>query len=259
VRSFASGSKANCTFVSDGSTNILIDLGVSMRYLTKSLSEIGLTPSDIDAVFITHEHCDHVTGLSSFLKKLSVPVHMTEMSYLSYIRGSGFDFRDKITVHSELNYTETVGTLTVSSMPVPHDSAACVAYKISGDGVSLGICTDIGAPNDSLLDFFTDCRDVITEANHDEVMLKCGIYPDALKRRILSDIGHTSNKNCADFVVKLVKRGVKNILLSHISPENNTPELAVYCVNLALSENSLSVDFLGAAPRMAPFDFPPKR
>lgn len=259
VFSLASGSRANCTLVTDGETHILIDLGVSLRYLTGSLKEIGMTPADISALFITHEHSDHVAGLGTFLKKFNVPVHITEPSYLAFIRGQGFEIRDRFTVHEELAFTERVGGLTVSSLPVSHDSAACVAYKLSGNGVSLGICTDVGRPSDALFEFFSDCRDVITEANHDEIMLKCGIYPDALKYRILSDSGHTSNAACAEFVVRLAKAGVRNVLLSHISPENNTPELALYCVNEALSREGVSLSYLGAAPRMALLSFPAPR
>lgn len=258
VFSLASGSRANSTLVTDGKTHILVDLGVSLRYLTGSLKEIGLAPADISALFITHEHSDHVAGLGAFLKKFDVPVHITEPSYLAFIRGQGFEIRERLTVHSSLFFTERVGDLTVKSMPVPHDSAACVAYKLSGNGVSLGICTDAGRPSDALFEFFSDCRDVITEANHDEVMLKCGIYPDALKYRILSDFGHTSNAACAEFVVRLAKAGVRNVLLSHISPENNTPELALFCVNEALKREGVSLSYLGAAPRMSLLKIPPQ-
>lgn len=258
VFSLASGSRANCTLVSDGETHILIDLGVSVRYLTASLKAVGLTPDDIYALFITHEHSDHVAGLKTFVKKYSVPIHMTEPSYLAFIRGGGFEIRDSLTVHETLDYTEKVGALTVRSLPVPHDSAACVAYKITGMGISLGICTDVGKPGEALFEFFKDCRDVITEANHDEIMLKCGIYPDSLKYRILSDCGHTSNDSCAAFVVRLAKAGVKNVLLSHISPENNTPDLALFCVNKALEAAGVSLNYLGAAPRLEPIQFPPE-
>lgn len=257
VFSLASGSRANCTLITDGETHILIDLGVSVRYLTASLKEIGLTPADISALFITHEHSDHVAGINVFLKKFNAAVHITEPSYLAFIRGGGFEIRDRLTVHETLGFTEQVAGITVKSIPVPHDSAACVAYKVTGNGISLGICTDVGCPSESLFEFFSDCRDVITEANHDVIMLKCGIYPDSLKYRILSDCGHTSNDACADFVVRLAGAGVKNVLLSHISPENNTPELALFCVNKALEAAGVSLNYLGAAPRLSLVRFPP--
>ncbi len=259
VYSLASGSRANCTLVSDGQTHVLIDLGVSVRYLTSALKDIGLSPESISAIFITHEHRDHVAGLNTFVKKYSVPIHITEPSYIAFIRGGGFEIRERLTVHETSEFTESVGKITVKSCPVPHDSAACVAYKVTGNGLSLGICTDIGKPSEELFRFFSDCRDVITEANHDEIMLKCGIYPDSLKYRILSDCGHTSNDCCADFVVRLARAGVKNVLLSHISPENNTPELAIYCVSKALREAGVSLNYLGAAPRLSAVRFPPTK
>ena len=248
VWSLSSGSKANCTLVSSGQTNILIDFGVSCRTATTMLRSIGKELSDIDAVFITHEHTDHVAGLETFFKKFDIPVHMTEPSLMAYARGKGFAFRDRPIPH-ETAFSAVVGEMVVTSLPVRHDSAACVAYKISGGGLSLGICTDVGCPTDELLDFFSDCRDVITECNHDVIMLKLGLYPEELKYRILSDWGHTSNDDCAAFTVKLVERGVQNIMLAHVSPENNTPELALYTVQQALDRASLSPASLLCAPR----------
>lgn len=257
VWSLASGSKANCTLVCGGDTAILVDLGLSCRAANAALKPLGLSLDDIDAVFITHEHSDHIAGLGTFFKKYKAPVFMTEPSYLGYIRGRGFDHRGAITVKSDVEFTETVGEMTVTSMSVPHDSAACVAYKIVGGGISLGICTDTGEPSEALLDFFTGCRSVITECNHDVIMLKCGIYPEELKYRILSGYGHTSNTACADFSVRLAERGVENLLLAHISPENNTPELALYTVNEALRNSGRGFSYLGAAPRVGLFRFPP--
>lgn len=256
IVSLASGSKANCTLVSDGKTHILIDFGLSCRKVKQSLKDYGLDLSDVSAVFITHEHCDHVAGLPTFFKNYDVPVYITEPSYLDYIRGKGFEFRSRFTVVSE-TFSVSVDKIRVCSMPVRHDSAACVAYKLSGNGISLGICTDIGSPTEELFAFFKDCGCVITESNYDEKMLRCGIYPQELKYRIMSQSGHTSNDDCARFVARLAKNGVKNVLLAHISPENNTPELAVYVTAEALRDNGVSLDFLAAAPRDGAIAFPP--
>ncbi len=252
VWSLASGSKANCTLVCSEKAKILIDFGVSCRYAKTALSEIGLKLDDVGAVFITHEHSDHIAGLDTFFKKYDIPVHMTEPSYIAYTRGKGFYHRDRLTVH-EPAYTVTLGDLEISSLPVRHDSAACVAYKVTrkdeNKHFALGICTDIGCPGDELFSFFSDCTNIITECNHDVTMLKCGIYPEDLKYRILSDYGHTSNDDCANFVVRLAENGVKGVLLSHLSPENNTPELAVYTVREALEKSGKTVPYLEIAPR----------
>lgn len=249
VWSLASGSKANCTLIRSVKTSVLVDLGVSCRGAVKALSAAGADMSSVSGVFITHEHTDHISGLQTFFKNYDIPVHMTEPSYLAYIMGKGFEYRDRVTVHP-VEYSYKVGDLTVQSLAVPHDSAACVAYRITEDnGSSVGICTDTGTPSIRLLDFFSGCRYVITECNHDKVMLKCGVYPEEIKRRILSDNGHTSNDDCAAFTVELARRGVKNVLLAHISPENNTPELAFYTVSKALKEAGCRLDSLVCAPR----------
>ncbi len=249
IWSLASGSKANCTLVCSGNTKLLIDFGVSCRYAKTALASLGIELSEISAVFITHEHGDHINGLDTFFKKYDIPVHMTEPSYLAYIQGKGFYNRSKIISHADMRFTEQVGELTVTAYPVMHDSASCVAYKITSSSGSLGICTDAGSPTDGLFSFFSDCKNVITECNHDEIMLKCGIYPDELKRRILSPSGHTSNAACADFAVRLARAGVKGILLAHMSPENNTRELALCTVDKALKQAKVKLDYLDVAPR----------
>lgn len=249
IVSLSSGSKANCTLVSDGKTHILIDLGLSCRRVRTCLRDYGLDLCDISAVFITHEHIDHVAGLPTFSKQSAAPIYMTEPSYLDYIRtDKGFDLRNRIT-KTDTEYSFAVGTLNVTSLPVRHDSAACVAIKVRSDAFTLGLCTDVGYPNDELFGFFSDCGCVITEANYDEQMLLCGIYPQVLKYRIMGESGHTSNADCADFVCRLARSGVRRFLLAHVSPENNTPALAVYVVAEALKKQGLTVDFLAAAPR----------
>lgn len=255
ILSLASGSKANCTLISDGHTNILIDLGLSCRKVSAALKPYGLDLSAIDAVFLTHEHSDHVAGLPTFFKNYTAPVYVTEPSHLDLIRGKFFEFRDRFTAVSE-SFSVKVGAFTVASLPVRHDSAACVAYRIEGGGISLGICTDVGSPGDDLFEFFKDLRCVITESNYDEIMLRCGTYPEDLKYRIMSPYGHTSNADCADFVCRLSQNGVRRVLLAHVSPENNTPELAVCVTREALESKGLTLDFLEAAKREGCVELP---
>ncbi len=255
IVSLSSGSKANCTLVSSGSTHILIDFGLSCRKVSKTLSEYGISLSDISAVFLSHEHSDHVAGLPTFLKSYDAPVYITEPSYLEYIRGAGFDYRNRLTV-TETSFSVQTGDILIEALPVRHDSAACVAYRISG-GVSLGICTDVGKPEKELFDFFSPCENIITEANYDETMLFCGSYPQTLKYRISSESGHTSNEDCARFVSQLAATGtLKRALLAHISPENNTPELALCVVSEELANTGLQLDFLGAAQRNSAVSIP---
>lgn len=258
IISLSSGSKANCTLVSSGSTHILIDFGISCKKTGKMLSEYGISLADISAVFLSHEHSDHVAGLPTFLKNHDAPVYITEPSYLEYIRGAGFEYRNRLTV-TETEFSVQTGDLFIEAMPVRHDSAACVAYRISG-GVSLGICTDVGKPTDALLDFFSPCESIITEANYDEAMLFCGSYPQTLKYRISSDSGHTSNDDCARFVARLAELGtLKRVLLAHISPENNTSELALFTVSEELKRAGLHLDFLKTASRVSAVAVPTQK
>ncbi|MBQ9116472.1 MAG: MBL fold metallo-hydrolase [Clostridia bacterium] len=251
IVSLASGSRANCTLIEGGGTRILIDFGLSCRMLGSFLKKYGLMISDIDAVFITHEHSDHVGGLTTFFKKYDIPVHMTEPSFLSYTRRSGFEYRDRITVH-EVEYETKIGGFTVSSCEVSHDSAACVSYLVTGNGISFCTCTDLGFVPERVFKHVSRAENVIFESNHDVTLLETGEYPDELKRRIRSRNGHLSNAQCDDVLVRLVDAGVKRILLGHISPENNDPSLALHAAILALEKAGRSVEFIGAAPRLEP-------
>ena len=251
IISLASGSRANCTLIDGGETKILIDFGLSCRMLGVFLKKYGLDISDIDAIFITHEHIDHVYGLSTLFKKYGIPVHMTEPSYIAYTRKSGFDYRDKIVVH-EVEYTVEIGGFTVSSCEVCHDSAACVSYLVEGNGVSFCTCTDLGFVPDRVFAHMSRAENVILESNHDVTLLETGEYPDELKRRIRSRSGHLSNEQCDDALVRLVCAGVKRILLGHISPENNDPELALHAAIVALDKAGQTVDYIGVAPRLEP-------
>lgn len=251
IISLASGSRANCTLVEGGGTRLLIDFGLSCRMLGGFLKRYGLDISDVDAVFITHEHIDHVYGLSTLFKKYDIPVHMTEPSYLAYTRKAGFDYRDKIITH-DVEFTAEIGGFTVSSCGISHDSAACVSYLVEGNGISFCTCTDLGYVSERVFDHVSRAENVIIESNHDVTLLETGEYPDELKRRIRSNNGHLSNKQCGDTLVRLADAGVKRILLGHISPENNDPALALQSAILALEHSEKAVEYVDVAPRLEP-------
>ena len=251
IWSLASGSRANCTLIKTESAVILIDFGLSLRATKKLLTERGVDLRQLDAIFITHEHSDHIAGLASLFKYYDIPVHMTEPSYIAYTRAKGFDFRDKITVHP-LEYAVNIGGMTVRSHPVSHDSAACVAYSVRGCGASFCICTDTGYVSESAFDALAASHDIIIESNHDVAMLTHGPYPYELKRRILSGNGHLSNDDCDKALIKLANFKVKRALLAHISPENNTPELALHAAIESLDRAGVKLEFIDVAPRIQP-------
>ncbi|MBQ8696235.1 MAG: MBL fold metallo-hydrolase [Clostridia bacterium] len=229
-----SGSSGNCTYIRGGNTRILIDAGVSARRIRQGLGYVGCTDGDIDALFITHEHRDHIAALPVLMKKCSAPVHMTEESYL----GSGLCL--SVCTH-ETVYTVQVGELTVRSFPLSHDSACCVGYTVEYDGHRVGFMTDTGYVTDEAVCLLCGCEQVVIECNHDRVMLRNGAYPYYLKERIAGRRGHLSNMDCADFCAFLAGRGTRDFYLAHLSRENNEPDIAYSAVMSRLAGTGAKV------------------
>lgn len=244
VASLYSGSKGNCTLIRSGSASILIDAGKSARSLTSALRSLGSDIESIDAIFITHEHSDHISALPTLLKKHGIPVHIVQASARRMLERQGADIEDKLCIHSPL-FCVSVGDMTVTSFPTPHDSAFSVGYRIDiGEGeerVSIGYATDVGVVTDSVRDGLLGCESVVLEANHDVGMLMDGPYPYQLKMRIRSSGGHLSNGECSVLAAELCANGTKNILLAHLSEENNDPSLAYGEVISAVADSSVSI------------------
>lgn len=233
-----SSSKGNCTLVRHKDTQILIDCGKSARAVCRAVTEVGGRADCISAVFITHEHSDHTGALEVLCSKNSFPVHVSEKSSARLL--SKERVAPRVVVHPT-EYEVTVGTITVKSFPLPHDSADHVGYVLTDtDGDTVGIATDMGHVTKCAEDNLSRCKKVIIEANHDIEMLREGPYPPELKRRILSKRGHLSNTDCSLFACTLAKSGCRSIALAHISPENNTPSLAFSEVRCALDSEGFS-------------------
>lgn len=235
ITSLYSGSAGNATLVKTERATILIDAGKSARALCNALRQAGSDPEHIDAVFITHEHTDHISALEVFLKKHSAPVHITCVS-ADLISPARFPNLCKNLVTHPPLFTERVGDLTVRSFLLSHDSAMCVGYRVETDfGYAFGHATDTGYVTDGMRDCLNGCTSVLLESNHDIDMLRFGAYPPDLKKRILSRHGHLSNDDCAAFAVGLAENGTENFMLAHLSEENNTPDYAIRTVGKALS------------------------
>ena len=224
----ASGSSGNCSLVCVGDTLLLIDAGISCRRIEQSLRALGRTLGDLTAVFITHEHADHVGGLATLSKKSAAPVYVTRG--VSHI------------------LTCPVVAFTARSFSSSHDAVYPVGYRVDAPDGSLGILTDTGFVTDAAREVLAGVDTLLLEANHDVETLQYGPYPYFLKRRILGDEGHLSNDAAAEFARLAVQSGTRDILLAHLSKENNTPELAEYAVARALQSAGLSVR-LGVALR----------
>lgn len=218
-----SGSSGNCTFISDGKTNLLVDAGVSASRICAALAEIGYTPYDIDGILLTHEHRDHVAGVSILSRNYSIPVYANVGTMEKTLAITGWIFDDYIHTFKS-NEKFAVGDIEVFSFSIPHDTIDPVGYTFRFDGKYYSVATDIGHVTESILKHLCKSEAVLIESNHDVQMLKDGPYPYYLKQRILGERGHLSNENAAHLAAQLVKWGTKRIALGHLSEKNNTPE-----------------------------------
>ncbi|MBQ7346773.1 MAG: MBL fold metallo-hydrolase [Clostridia bacterium] len=228
IVSLYSGSTGNSFLISAPSGSILIDAGKSAKRLCMALNDAGVSPDEIKAIFITHEHTDHIGALSVFLKKHPIPVHI--LTGCAYKLATEPSVAPCLCQHPPI-YSETVGDMTVMSFPTPHDSRASAGYRIEiptedGKLFRIGYATDIGYISKEVEEGLTGCDAVILESNHDPEMLRTGPYPYDLKVRIASRRGHLSNPDSAAFAAKLCTMGTKYLMLAHLSQENNTPDTA---------------------------------
>ena len=222
-RVLGSGSSGNTTLVEGGGTYLLIDAGLGPRETAERLQSLGIDPSSIAAIVLSHEHQDHSKGAPSLSYKWGVRVAGSRGTYAA----GGFGAVDiKGWDVLELGQPRAFGGLTVTAVPIPHDAAGPVAFVIAGDGVSMGHATDFGHVPRALVDAFKPCDTVVMESNYDAAMLRDGPYPWSLKERILGRLGHLSNDDVADYIVRGLGEACRTLVLAHLSRTNNHPELA---------------------------------
>lgn len=225
----ASGSKGNCCYISDGKTDILIDLGISALRAEKCLKVLGVDADGV-TVIVTHAHSDHVGGLRTFCKKHPNVRVLCQNECKAGITSAGG------IVPERQPRIFSVGTLNVTAVPVSHD-VPCFGYVVSDGIKKAAVLTDIGKVDGTQLSLLSDCDIVMLESNHDLDMLRANPhYTSVLKARIASAHGHLSNADCATACAYLAGNGVKNFVLAHLSEENNDPELALSQVKRSLSD-----------------------
>ncbi len=245
ISSLCSSSKANCTYIEHNGEGILVDVGCSFRALRDGLRLIGRTVEDICAVFITHEHSDHVAGLLQFTKNRNVPVYASEGTMDRLVCGG------KTAPGADLRPAGELSSAPISFEPAffhtPHDSAESVGYTFTAEETKIAVCTDLGHVTDEVRANLLGCRFVLLESNYDPELLTRNLnYPPVLKQRIRSERGHLSNGDSGAFARELVRSGTVSLLLGHLSPQNNTPEIAYRSMADSLSAIGAQVnrDFL---------------
>ncbi|MDR2655589.1 MAG: MBL fold metallo-hydrolase [Oscillospiraceae bacterium] len=235
-----SGSSGNSTFIGDSSSGILIDIGVSCKKLISGLETIGQKPENIKAVFITHEHSDHIQGVSVFLKRYKIPL-FASAGTIAYMEEHGCFCEGAKYYELQSGGTEVAG-MEITSAPTPHDAKESVCYRIEYSGKKIAVATDIGYITKEIEAAVKGCDAVLIESNYDIKMLDSGSYPYYLKKRIKGRKGHLSNPDCAEMVLRLVLGGSTRIFLGHLSEENNSPDIAYQATFQALREQGLFPD-----------------
>ena len=223
-----SGSSGNCTYIKCGGAEILIDAGGSAKKITDALWAIGTGPENIDAIFVTHEHTDHISAIRVLEKKYVIPVYISgESARFSGLYGT-VDANRLLTYDGV--FSVRIRDAVINGFEVPHDSAFCYGFAVCGEGHKIGVVTDMGTVTEQICGQLCGCDIAVIEANHDREMLMQGPYPPELKERILSGCGHLSNDSCGELARILEGKGLRRLMLAHLSEENNRPDVAVRTV-----------------------------
>jgi len=226
--SLASGSSGNCYFIGSSSEGILIDAGISARRIRRTLEEIGVGLPLIRGILITHDHIDHIQSLTLLTKKHKIPVYATAGTWKGILRNRTTLDIDKSMYRPVVPFEAfSLAGLQIEAFPVSHDAHEAVGYHLSNGRRHLTLATDLGVIGEHAAHYLSKAHALVIESNYDERMLMNGHYPEQLKQRVHSSLGHMCNDHSADFVSDHYHHGVSHILLCHLSAENNTPEQAL--------------------------------
>ncbi|MDO4617716.1 MAG: MBL fold metallo-hydrolase [Lachnospiraceae bacterium] len=238
--SIASGSSGNCIFAGSETTGILIDAGISGKKIEAGLNSIDRKTAEIDGIFVTHEHIDHIAGLGVVARRYGIPIYATEGTYRAVLRTKSVGkmpeglFRP-VTPDVKVQ----VGDVTVQPFSISHDAADPVGYRVESQGKAAAVATDLGFYNEYIKDHLKDLDALLLESNHDIRMLEVGAYPYHLKQRILGNRGHLSNEAAGQLLCEVLHDNMKHIVLGHLSRENNYPSLAyeTVCSEVTMGDN----------------------
>ena len=236
ICSIASGSSGNCIYVGSDATHLLVDVGISGKRTEAGLKELDLSMRDIDGVFITHEHADHVAGLGVLGRKYNMPIYATKGTIEAIKRNSSLgEIPEELFMLVSADEKIIIKDLVCNPMKISHDAAEPVAYRISHGKKKVGIITDLGIYDDYTVESLKGMDALLLEANHDVNMLQVGPYPYHLKKRILGERGHLSNEMAGQLLCSLLHEKLQAVILGHLSKENNLPELAYEAVRVEVA------------------------
>ena len=238
--SLSSGSSGNCQYIETNNSKILVDSGFSGKKTEELLKSIDVSPADLDAILVTHEHIDHVKGVGVLSRRFDLPIYANANTWVGMEAKLG-DIKEKNTkIFTTENFFD-LKDLTVFPVSIFHDANEPVGYILYYKGVKISIVTDTGFISDNIADKIRDSNLYFLESNHDEFMLKEGLYPWHLKRRILSSHGHLSNEDAGETLSNILKGNGEKVILAHLSKDNNVPELAMSTVTDILTKKGLDV------------------
>lgn len=221
LASLNSGSNGNCYYIGTEKEAILVDAGISCREIETRMGRQGLNPGSIKALFVSHEHSDHIKGVAVFSRKYEVPVYITDATR----RSARIKLDKKLSYTFSDNVPISIGGLTILPFTKKHDAVDPYSFTISCNQVNIGVFTDIGTPCKQLISHFKNCHAVFLETNYDEDMLENGSYPLILKKRISGGKGHLSNKQALEVFLNHRSKHLSHLFLSHLSKNNNDPQL----------------------------------
>ena len=231
-----SGSSGNAIYVGCDGAHLLVDAGVSGTRVAKALESVGVAPGSLDGILITHEHSDHIQGVGVLSRKYDIPIYATEGTWAAMEGKLGaVAAKNVCMIEPEINFF--LGPVEIMAFSTPHDAADSVGYAFELEQARFALATDIGCVRDGWLKYVMGADAVLLESNYDPGMLQAGRYPYELKRRIMSRKGHLSNDDAAEAALSLITSGTRQLVLGHLSKENNFPELAYRCCASALERD----------------------
>lgn len=221
ITSLNSGSNGNCYYIGNENEAILIDAGISCREIEKRIKRLGLSINKVKAVFVSHEHTDHISGLQILITKYNLPLYITTATLMQ----CNLKINAKLLIPFSADESVAIGDLTITAFPNLHDACDPCSFIVSCNTIKVGVFTDIGDPCKHLIRHFKQCHAAFLEANYDDTMLEQGSYPYFLKRRISGGKGHLSNKKALELFLAHKPAFMSHLFLAHLSKNNNCPEL----------------------------------